>query len=52
MSNSAPKLFHIEVVERSRNLANIPVVTADMNVVETDERFDRIVSVKMVGHMA
>jgi cyclopropane-fatty-acyl-phospholipid synthase len=37
---------------KARGLANFTVITRDMNDFDTDERFDRIVSVEMFGHMA
>ena len=41
------------IVDRAarRGLANVEVVTADMNVFDTDRRFDRVVSVEMFEHM-
>ena len=35
-----------------RGLLNLTVVTADMNVFDTDQRFDRVVSVEMFEHMS
>ena len=35
----------------ARGLPNLDVVTADMNVFDTDRRFDRVVSVEMFEHM-
>ncbi|MFT0861235.1 SAM-dependent methyltransferase [Ancylobacter sp. G4_0304] len=52
VSNSAPQRLHIEAEASKRGLGNVRVVTADMNVFETDQRFDRIVSVEMFEHMA
>lgn len=46
VSNSAPQRAHIE----SLGLANVEVVTADVNVFSTERRFDRVVSVEMMEH--
>jgi len=37
---------------RRQGLTNIRIITADMNVFNTDERFDRIVFVEMFEHMS
>ena len=52
VSNSASQRAHIEGEARARGLSNLTVVTADMNVFATEDRFDRIVSVEMFEHMA
>jgi cyclopropane-fatty-acyl-phospholipid synthase len=51
VSNSQSQRDHIEAEARRRGLANLQVVTADMNVFEPEGRFDRIVSVEMFEHM-
>lgn len=51
VSNSAPQREFIEGEARARGLANLEVVTRDMNAFETDRRFDRVVSVEMFEHM-
>jgi cyclopropane-fatty-acyl-phospholipid synthase len=51
VSNSAPQKRHIEEAAARRGLGNIQVLTCDMNDFETDNRFDRIVSVEMFEHM-
>jgi cyclopropane-fatty-acyl-phospholipid synthase len=51
VSNSVPQKHHIESKAAEEGLTNIQVFTADMNVFETDGRFDRIVSVEMFEHM-
>ena len=33
-------------------LTNLTVITADMNDFQTDQRFDRVVSVEMFEHMS
>ena len=47
VSNSRPQREHIE----SLRLPNVRVLTADVNRLELDERFDRILSVEMLEHM-
>lgn len=51
VSNSVTQKLHIEQKARDRGLNNIRIVTADMNHFNTDEKFDRIVSVEMFEHM-
>jgi cyclopropane-fatty-acyl-phospholipid synthase len=51
VSNSASQKRYIEAQAARRGLANLEVVTADMNRFETTRRFDRIVSVEMFEHM-
>ncbi|MDQ8201888.1 cyclopropane-fatty-acyl-phospholipid synthase family protein [Pelagicoccus sp. SDUM812003] len=51
VSNSKGQKAHIEGEARLRGLTNIRIITADMNHFQTDERFDRIVSVEMFEHM-
>lgn len=51
VSNSAEqRLFIQEWIDR-RSLDNLEVVTADVNDFETDQRFDRVVSIEMFEHM-
>ena len=52
VSNSASQRRYIEATARQRGLANLTVVTADMNDFDTASRFDRVVSVEMFEHMA
>lgn len=52
VSNSASQRAYIEAQARERKLSNLAVITADMNVFDTDKRFDRIVSVEMFEHMS
>lgn len=52
VSNSAPQRGHIETQARARRLANVRVITADMNDFAAEGRFDRVVSVEMFEHMA
>jgi cyclopropane-fatty-acyl-phospholipid synthase len=51
VSNSNPQREFITTQCRERGIANIEVITADMNHYVTDKRFDRIVSVEMFEHM-
>ena len=52
VSNSAPQRRFIEMEAARRGLANLTVVTADMNRFAPDGTFDRIVSVEMFEHMS
>jgi cyclopropane-fatty-acyl-phospholipid synthase len=51
VSNSNSQRAYIEARAREAGLANLAVVTADMNDFETERRFDRVVSVEMFEHM-
>ncbi len=51
VSNSRSQKEFIEAEAGRRGLANLEVVTADMNDFDTERRFDRIVSVEMFEHM-
>jgi cyclopropane-fatty-acyl-phospholipid synthase len=52
VSNSATQKLHIETEAARRGLANVRIITADMNEFEAgDEAFDRVVSVEMFEHM-
>eukprot|EP01035_Chromulina_nebulosa_P037451 gene37451-50541_t len=52
VSNSASQRAYIEDQARRRGIANLTVITADMNVFSTAEVYDRIVSVEMFEHMS
>ncbi len=52
VSNSAGQRGSIEAAAARLGLANLRVVTADMNRFEPEGRFDRVVSVEMFEHMA
>jgi cyclopropane-fatty-acyl-phospholipid synthase len=52
VSNSAPQRRYIEAQARARGLANLTVITADMNEFAPPGAFDRIVSVEMFEHMS
>ena len=51
VSNSSSQRAWIESEARRRNLANVEVLTADMNTFAAPGRYDRIVSVEMFEHM-
>ena len=51
VSNSAPQRKYILAEAARRGLANVEVITADMNDFATPRRFDRVVSVEMFEHM-
>jgi cyclopropane-fatty-acyl-phospholipid synthase len=51
VSNSRTQKEHIDAEAKNRGLANLTVVTSDMNVFNTEARFDRVVSVEMFEHM-
>jgi len=52
VSNSTPQRLYIEAEARRRGLANLQLITADMNDFTTQTCFDRVVSVEMFEHMA
>lgn len=51
VSNSSTQKEFILEQARERAIGNIEVITCDMNDFDTDERFDRVVSVEMFEHM-
>ncbi len=51
LSNSHSQRQHIEKQALDRGLANLRIVTADINDFDTGQRFDRIVSVEMMEHV-
>lgn len=51
VSNSATQRQWIESQAERAGIANLRVITADMNDFGTDARFDRVVSVEMFEHM-
>ncbi len=52
VSNSASQRAYIEAEARARSLANVEIITADMNAFAPEGHFDRVVSVEMFEHMA
>ena len=51
LSNSHSQRAHIEEQARARGLANLQVITQDINRFELHQRFDRVVSVEMFEHL-
>jgi cyclopropane-fatty-acyl-phospholipid synthase len=51
VSNSATQKTWIESACKERGLSNVRIITADMNVFDISEKFDRVVSVEMFEHM-
>ncbi len=51
VSNSASQRYFIEKRAHERGLENVHVITADMNDLDLDEQFDRVVSLEMFEHM-
>jgi cyclopropane-fatty-acyl-phospholipid synthase len=51
LSNSNSQREYIEEQARQRGLPNLAVITRDFNDFDTDDRFDRIVSVEMFEHL-
>jgi cyclopropane-fatty-acyl-phospholipid synthase len=52
VSNSASQRQFIRARADARGLDNLIVITADMNSFDTNQRFDRVVSVEMFEHMS
>jgi cyclopropane-fatty-acyl-phospholipid synthase len=52
VSNSVPQRGYIEAEAARRGLANVRVITADMNTFSPAGTYDRIVSVEMFEHMS
>jgi len=51
VSNSATQRLHIESEARKHGWKGIRVITGDMNTFDTQDRFDRVLSVEMFEHM-
>jgi len=51
VSNSRTQKEHIDAEGARRRLPNLTIITADMNVFDIAETFDRVVSVEMFEHM-
>lgn len=51
VSNSRSQRAYIEGEASRRGLANLRVLTEDINAFQTSERFDRVVSVEMFEHL-
>lgn len=51
VSNSRTQKLYIDEQASQRGLANLEIITADMNRFEIQSQFDRVVSVEMFEHM-
>lgn len=51
VSNSKTQKEFIDATAKERGLNNTEIITADMNVFDTEKKFDRVVSVEMFEHM-
>ena len=51
VSNSESQKEYIYKECETRGITNLDVITADMNVFQTEKKFDRVVSVEMFEHM-
>jgi len=51
VSNSRTQKEHIDAEAQQRGFQNLRIITADMNVFDIGETFDRVVSVEMFEHM-
>jgi cyclopropane-fatty-acyl-phospholipid synthase len=51
VSNSATQAEYIRAQAQPRQLNNLHVITADMNTFDTQQKFDRIISIEMLEHM-
>ncbi len=51
LSNSRSQRAHIEAQAARSGLRNLTALTRDINCFDTDERFDRIVSIEMFEHL-
>jgi cyclopropane-fatty-acyl-phospholipid synthase len=51
VSNSRGQREHILAQAAARGLANVEIITCDVNHLQLDRRFDRVVSIEMFEHM-
>jgi cyclopropane-fatty-acyl-phospholipid synthase len=51
VSNSASQRTHIQARAEALGLGNVEVITCDVNELELESRFDRVVSVEMFEHV-
>jgi cyclopropane-fatty-acyl-phospholipid synthase len=51
VSNSATQRQYIEAECARRSIGNLRIITCDMNRFDSEDRFDRVVSVEMFEHM-
>jgi cyclopropane-fatty-acyl-phospholipid synthase len=47
VSNSSTQREYIESEAKKRGIDNIKVITTDINIFDTESRFDRIISIEM-----
>jgi len=52
VSNSSSQRASIEAAAQAKGIANLRVITCDMNDFDIEDRFDRVVSVEMFEHMS
>ena len=51
VSNSKTQKIYIDNIAAEKGFKNIKVITADVNYFDTDDKYDRVVSVEMFEHM-
>ncbi len=51
VSNSQPQIAYLEERSRERGLGNVEGLVADVNDLEIDRAFDRVISIEMFEHM-
>jgi cyclopropane-fatty-acyl-phospholipid synthase len=51
VSNSRTQKIHIDNEAKKRGISNLTVLTCDVNKLELEQQFDRVVSVEMFEHM-
>lgn len=51
VSNSHSQKAFIDAQAQKRNIKNLTIITADMNIFQIEKKFDRVVSVEMFEHM-
>tara|TARA_B100001057_G_scaffold72438_2_gene66689 strand:+ start:354 stop:1403 length:1050 start_codon:yes stop_codon:yes gene_type:complete len=51
VSNSSLQADYINKQAKDRSLSNINVITCDMNTFDTEDNFDKVVSIEMFEHM-
>jgi cyclopropane-fatty-acyl-phospholipid synthase len=51
MSNSTSQRDFILQIRTERDIQNLEIISADINVFETDRTFDRVISIEMFEHM-
>lgn len=51
VSNSHSQKAFIDAQAQKRNIKNLTIITADMNIFQIEKKFERVVSVEMFEHM-